>query len=326
LKISKSKGNAKSLDELLAENGTDILRLWALSCDFTHDMRIGDEILTRVKDVYRRIRNIMRYLIGATYDIKEHEVVEYSDLVNLEKYVLHKLNQTNSEILSAFEKCDFKDAINSMHNFCVDISADYLDLRKDSLYCDSVDSINRKSSRSVMKIIASYLIRLVAPILSITADEAWKYFNAGLVGDDSTGEDLFQKYSSVHEENLPEFESNWVCDSIKDKFDKLFEFKKIVNIEIEKARNESKIQGGLSCALNLSLNDELYSILTSDIGISPEDFFCVSQISISSMSEGSYSVKVESANGTKCDRCWKIVQNVTTDENGSVCDRCKSAI
>lgn len=314
LKISKSKGNAKSVEELLNENGADILRLWALSCDSQMDMRIGNEILARVKDVYRKIRNVIRYLLGAISDFSQNEKVDFDNFCALEKFFMCELMDCNRKIINAFDRYEFQDAVTLIHNFCTDISANYFDLRKDSLYCDDIHSIQRRSARTMMSVLASYLIRWIAPILPFTAENAWQNYLAELKMKNGDVD------SSVHLES-------WPCDdfmySESGIFRKLFEYKKISNIAMEKARNENMIGGGLTAALEVNLHQDI----EIDLGISMEDFFGVSQCKVmndKSLEDGF--VLVKPAQGEKCDRCWKIVNKVISQASGVVCDRCAAVV
>lgn len=376
IKISKSKGNSKSVEELLNENGADILRLWALSCDSKSDMKIGNEVLSRVKDVYRKIRNVIRYSLGALNEFSSSEIVNYSDLCTLEKFILHVLNNYNEKISDAMNQYEFQTAVSLIHNFCNEVSANYFDMRKDSLYCDSANDIKRRSTRTVMNIIASYLIHWIAPILPFTSEDAWKNYclstrlstnqehqaiceaekNQHAQKNSQNNQENNQHaqennqdsiQNSIHLQSWPEVNKNWQNDRIYKIFNELFEQKKLINVEIEKARNEHIISG------NLTAHVILKNFQYPDIDLTIEDFLGVSKVSYynnstddknaseNSNENSSGNIKVLHATGKKCERCWRIIdtENIReaqdtrdTKDNGDIknkiflCNRCENVV
>ncbi|UFX98330.1 isoleucine--tRNA ligase [Candidatus Gromoviella agglomerans] len=325
MKISKSKGNGVSIDELLKNNGADIMRLWALSSEVTGDIRISEEILNRVKDIYRKMRNVLRYLIGSIREFSVNEVIHYADMPDLEKYVCHEIFVLDEIIKKSFDECDFQKIVHYIHSFCSNISARYLDLRKDCLYCDSNLSLKRKSVRTIMVLLANTLIKWLSPILPFTSEDAWKYYKEAMclfsVNSDGLFCDLFYELNveSVHLLSYFEFPKNWQNFDLYESFEDLFTLKDDVNQKIEVKRNEKLISGGLSCALKLHLHDKI-GVLLEKVDVC--DFFGVSTVEIESVGEFSEpQIEVCHASGNKCQRCWKYFNGIN-----SICERCLNVL
>jgi len=178
-KMSKSLGNSIVPQKIMEDHGADIIRQWAILSDYTEDLRIGNEIIKRQQDLYRRFRNTLRYLLGALSDFKDDERVSYENMPDLEKYMMHlvsELDTLHKECIKDFKYSKFYEAL---HHFCTkDLSSFYFDIRKDSLYCDAFTSLKRRSVRTVMYYLLQILLRYLAPVLSFTAEEAYQSFTA----------------------------------------------------------------------------------------------------------------------------------------------------
>jgi isoleucyl-tRNA synthetase len=174
-KMSKSLGNIVAPQDVISQSGAEILRLWAASSDYAEDLRLGPEILKSNVDAYRKLRNTMRYLLGALDGYSVSEAVQIADLPELERYILHRLYETGEAVRRGYETFDFKRAYWALLNFMtIDLSAFYFDIRKDALYCDPLSSIRRRACRTVMDKLFCCLTAWLAPILCFTMEEAWQ--------------------------------------------------------------------------------------------------------------------------------------------------------
>ena len=173
--MSKSLGNVVTPQAIMDQNGADILRLWVVSSDYYSDLRIGPEIIKRMTDNYRRFRNTLRYLLGALDGYSDGEAVDYDAMPELEKWVLNRLAELDVKIRAMTDEYDFHGIFTELHTICnSDLSAFYFEIRKDRLYCDALDSVERRACRTVMKQLFDRLTAWLAPILCFTAEEAWQ--------------------------------------------------------------------------------------------------------------------------------------------------------
>lgn len=173
-KMSKSLGNTINLEDIVKKYGVDILRLWVATSDYFDDLRIGENILTRQTDIYRKIRNTFRYLLGNLSEFKAENLVDHAQLEPLEKWVLHQLVRLENVIEKHVQNFDFHEIFKELYQFCInDLSAFYFDIRKDRLYCDQLDSLSRRGTQTVLYHVFHYLSKWLAPILTFTMEEAW---------------------------------------------------------------------------------------------------------------------------------------------------------
>jgi isoleucyl-tRNA synthetase len=293
LKMSKSLGNVIAPEDILKKYGADILRIWVASSNYSEDLRIDYSILDQHADSYRKIRNTFRYLLGNlndNFEIIDLEKIELNKLPDLEQYMLHKLYSLNNNFKKYFENYDFHNLYKELLNFCtVDLSAFYFDIRKDTLYCDSLDDPKRKSTILLLNIILNSLLRWFAPILSFTTEEIYQL--------------LFKNQKSIHLENFLTFPKSFHNEKLNQKWIELIKIRNLCNISIEEKRASKVIGSSLEAEIKIHLDQNLKSI-TKDI-----DF---SELCITSKAEVNYEnnidVKVltEKAKGTKCSMCWKI--------------------
>jgi isoleucyl-tRNA synthetase len=292
-KMSKSLGNVIAPEDILKKYGADILRIWVASSNYAEDLRIDYSILDQHADSYRKIRNTFRYLLGNlndNFEIIDLEKVDLNNLPDLEQYMLHKLYSLNNNFKKYFENYDFHNLYKELLNFCtVDLSAFYFDIRKDTLYCDSLDDPKRKSTILLLNIILNSLLRWFAPILSFTTEEIYQL--------------LFKNQKSIHLENFLTFPKSFHNEKLNQKWIELIKIRNLCNISIEEKRASKVIGSSLEAEIKIHLDQNLKSI-TKDI-----DF---SELCITSKAEVNYEnnidVKVltEKAKGTKCSMCWKI--------------------
>ncbi|TCD06752.1 isoleucine--tRNA ligase [Erythrobacteraceae bacterium CFH 75059] len=302
-KMSKSLGNTVDPLKVMETYGADIIRLWALSVDFTEDHRIGDEILKGVGDQYRKLRNTFRYLLGALYGFTEAERLAVGDMPELERYVLARLAQVDAGLRTAIREFDFSTYVRVLSEFCNDdLSAFYFDVRKDVLYCDAPDAVRRRACRTVMDILFHALIRMAAPVLVFTAEEAWRSrFPAG---------------GSVHLLELHDLPAAWLDGVLLDRFARLLALRGRVMEAVEPLRRNKTIRSGLEAQVTVAaadvppgFSDALLAELFITASVTRDD---------------SAGVRVTRTGDHKCGRCWRLLPEVSGD--GALCPRCEEAV
>ncbi len=296
LKMSKSLGNVIAPEDILKKYGADILRIWVASSNYSEDLRIDYSILDQHAESYRKIRNTFRYLLGNIKDNFEEidfKKVDLNELPELEQFMLHKLYSLDVNFKKYFKNYDFHNLYKELLNFCtVDLSAFYFDIRKDSLYCDPIDSKKRKSTILLLNIILNSLLKWFAPILSFTTEEIYRL--------------LFKDSKSIHLEKFLNFPNNFENEKLYQKWLDLIKIRNICNISIEEKRANKEIGSSLEADLNIHLDKKLKEI-TKNI-----DF---SELCITSKAQISFNEKLETsaqttkAKGTKCTLCWKVSEN-----------------
>ena len=295
LKMSKSLGNVIAPEDILKKYGADILRIWVASSNYAEDLRIDHSILDQHADSYRKIRNTFRYLLGNLNDNFEKidlDKIDITHLPELEQFMLHKIYSLNSNFKNYFNNYDFHNLYKELLNFCtVDLSAFYFDIRKDTLYCDPLDSKKRQSTILLLNVILNSLLKWFAPILSFTTEQIYK-----LLLDDN---------KSIHLEQFIKFPENFKNDKLNQKWLDLIKIRNICNISIEEKRASKEIGSSLEAKLVINLDKKL-SEITKNI-----DF---SELCITSSAEVIYnensetSAQTSKAKGFKCPVCWKITE------------------
>lgn len=325
-KMSKSLGNVVSPDDVTSTLGADILRLWCLNSDYSEDMRIGDEILKRQQDVYRRFRNSLRYLLGVLSDYDPAKNVSRETLPELERFILSRLYDLDQLLRKSIKSFDFKTFYSELHNFCSnELSAFYFDIRKDSVYCDRKDSHVRLSCLTVMNEVFVCLTHWLAPVLSFTAEEAWLAYG------------LNTSKSSIHLELFPQIPSDWKDAQLEEKWNLIQSIRKTVTEAIEVERIAKTIRSSLECEIYLYSSDFskirlLENLDFSEIAIVSKATIVNAQVPSNAIlnEELDIGVVIKKVEGMKCDRCWKISTDVEPidSEYGQVClcERCKDAI
>ena len=296
LKMSKSLGNVIAPEDILKKYGADILRIWVASSNYSEDLRIDYSILDQHAESYRKIRNTFRYLLGNIKDNFE-EIdfikVDLNELPELEQFMLHKLYSLDVNFKKYFKNYDFHNLYKELLNFCtVDLSAFYFDIRKDSLYCDPINSKKRKSTILLLNIILNSLLKWFAPILSFTTEEIYRL--------------IFKDSKSVHLEKFLNFPNNFENEKLYQKWLELIKIRNICNISIEEKRANKEIGSSLEADLNIHLDKKLEEI-TKNIDFS--ELCITSKAEISFKENSETSAQTTKANGTKCTLCWKISEN-----------------
>ena len=315
-KMSKSSSNIVAPAEVVEKSGADILRLWVASSDYSEDLKIGPEIIKSNIDSYRRLRNTLRFILGNLSDFSEDEKVDYNELNDLDHYVLSSLVTLEEEVIKNYKIFEYQKVFSLIFNFCTnELSAFYFDIRKDTLYCDSKDSLERKSTRTVLDILFHHLLTLLAPILCFTTEEAWQ----SRYGSDD----------SIHTKKFPQIQSKWKRADLDSKWEVYKEIRKAINGAIEVERKNKKIGSSLEASIELYLGEsklkEIDQDLLKHISIiselkvfeeAPDDHCFVSE------SNKNIGVIVSKTKGDKCERCWKYFESLSND----VCERCAKVI
>ena len=310
MKMSKSSGNIISPEEILKKYGADILRLWVASSDYAEDLRIDHSILEQHAESYRKIRNTFRFILGNLKDDfspQDFKKIKHNDFPELEKLILHKLFLLNIEIKNNLKSYNFHKLQKELLNFCaLDLSSFYFDIRKDILYCDDLNSNKRKSCVTLLNIVLECLIKWYAPVLSFTTEEISQLAQKN-------------KKTSIHEENFPEIPDNWKNDDLFKRWEKLLQVRQQVNIAIEEKRSSKIIGSSLEADVEIALPKSEFDILKE---IDAKELFIISNVTQNILKDkkNEISVTVKKAKGTKCSRCWKIVEKVKEGK----CSRCSS--
>ena len=319
-KMSKSLGNYIRPDDIIKNYGADILRLWAASVDYRNDIKIGNNIVGQLTEIFKKTRNTARFLIGNLFDFDPNsDYVEYDELKNIDKFALHKLNKLIAEVTEAFENYEFYKYFQSLQNFAaVDLSSFYLDIVKDRLYTAGKKSLSRRACQTVLFENLMALVKILAPVMPHQAEDIWQ--NVPEVQRSGLVSILLSDWPVVNEKwNNPELEAD---------FTKILKSREVVSRAIEPLRADKKVGSSLEVAVTVKADDD--SVLKAnekDLA----DIYIVSQANLADekpsdvlneYSEEGYTVWVTKAHGEKCTRCWKYRE---LNEDG-ICPDCADAI
>lgn len=307
-KMSKSLGNTVEPATVIRESGAEIIRLWVAMVDYAEDQRIGKTILQTTTDAYRKLRNTLRYLLGALKDYSGDEATPPAEMPPLERYVLHRLYELDLEVRGAYERYRFSEVLRPVADFCAnDLSALYFDVRKDALYCDAPDSLRRRAARTVLDHVFRRLTSWLGPILPFTTEEAVQSRSPG---------------SPPHAlEPLPAPDPDWRCEAEKARWGEISKVLDAVNGELETRRREKLIGGALEAQANVSAPAE---VLEAFAGLDPAEIFRTSAARLTPAGSADIKVEIVRADGCKCERCWRILPETSPDT--SLCLRCTAVI
>jgi isoleucyl-tRNA synthetase len=320
-KMSKSLGNGVELQDVIGTMGADIVRLWIACADVSEDVRIGPEIIKTQVDVYRRLRNSLRYLLGALDGFTDAEKIDLHDMPQLERWVLHRLTEMDKLVRKATQEFQFHSLLGELNNFCTnDLSAFYFDVRKDSLYCDHPGDPRRRAARTVMDILFTCLSRWLAPFLSFTAEEAYLARHPGSDG-------------SVHLEQFPDLPANWHDDALAARWEVIRDIRRVVTGALELERAAKRIGSSLQAAPKVFVTSHqagllagldleeicIASSITLEIGAAPEGAFRLADVA-------DVGVLFDLAEGEKCARCWRVLPDVGKHHHEGLCARCDDVV
>ena len=305
-KMSKSLGNVIVPADMVRLHGSDILRLWVASTDYTEDVRISDDLIKQVKESYRKIRNTYKFMLGNLKDFDyTKDSVKYEDIPYYDKYMMNELNKFTKNVLEEYNNYNFQNVYKLVNNFVsFTLSNFYLDFTKDILYIEKADSLVRRSVQTVLYNILNNEVKLLAPILPYTSEEVYSL--------------LPHTEESVHLTDMPEVVTYSDSAEVEELFNLFFELKDKVNKKLEEARNEKLIGSALEAVVKINL-DPKYNEVKEKLGSYLHQLFIVSKVEYTTDGE---EVVVEKSTGEKCNRCWNYVDHL----NGDICDRCHNII
>jgi isoleucyl-tRNA synthetase len=319
-KMSKSLGNSLEPQDIIKQSGADILRLWVAMSDYTEEIRVGKEILARVAEAYRKLRNTLRYLLGNLYDFDPAtDAVAHGHLEEVDRYILARYADTADRILRAYEVHEYGTIFQALNAFTtLDLSAFYADVSKDRLYTFSPRSRERRAAQSAMYTMVDGLTRLMAPILSFTADELWRVLPG-------------RREESVHMALFPERADllAFADADLLQRWTKITGLREQVLGQIEPLRKDKQIGSSLQAKAVVSGTEPELGFLLPHLGDLPM-IFIVSEVELRPAPAGAETglrVAIERASGVKCERCWRYVRYVSSDPAwAGLCERCQEAL
>jgi isoleucyl-tRNA synthetase len=323
-KMSKSVGNVVAPEDVIKKYGAEVLRLWVAAQDYRDDIRISPEILTRLSEAYRRIRNTCRYILGNLCDFDPgKDCVPVAEMPELDRWALHQLEILKQKVLAAYDACEFHVLYHAVNSFCtVEMSAFYLDILKDRVYTSATLSPERKCAQTAMYRILEAIVKLVAPVLSFTADEVWRYMPK-------------QPEESVHLASFPPLCPENRDDALVERWERIIGVRAEVSKALEQARVQKVIGHSLDAMVTIAAPSELHGFLQ---GYASElkSVFIVSKVELVDSIEGEcyeaegipgMSIRVTAAPGVKCERCWCYDEEIGRDpEHPTICPKCLKAV
>jgi len=318
IKQSKSLGNYVNAQDEIAKYGSDILRLWVASVNYQEDIRCNDELIGRTQDAYRKIRNTLRFLLGNTFDFDPNaNSIAYNDMFEVDKWALQQLQKLITDVTEAYESFTFHRVFTLVFNFCtVEMSNIYMDVLKDRLYCDAQDSLSRRSAQTAMFKILDCLIRMLAPVLVHTAEEAWRAMK-------SEG----QETESIHLAEMPKVDDSIDFKNAEKRWQKLMDLRDEVLRVLEGLRQEKKIASNQEACVNIYCADEELVGLLEEFGLEQFAALCiVSEVKLQKATDET-TVTAEKSSYSKCQRCWNYWPSVgVNNDHPDLCKRCVEVV
>ena len=314
--MHKSLGNSVLAEDVVKKYGADILRAWVASSDYQVDVRVSDKILGQLGEIYRKIRNTARILLANLGDFDpDKDMLPVSELEDIDKWIIAGANELAARSIKNYDEYDFHGVFHDLANFCtVDLSKLYIDITKDRSYVEAPASKTRRAVQTAMYTVLSMITRILAPLLTFTADEIWRAM-PHVASEDAR---------SVLLNDIPTYDESLTFPEIKAHWDHLFELRDDVMKELETARANKLIGKSLEAQLHITASGEQYAVLDS-FRDQLAAIFIVSAVSLES-GEGEMKVTVEPASGEKCDRCWMFTEDGETTEDGHLCARCMETV
>ncbi len=323
--MHKSLGNSIAPEEIISKYGADLLRLWVASSDYRADVRVSDDIFKQLSQAYLKIRNTARYFLGNLDGFDADNLVKPEEMLPLDKWAISALNDLMKRVKAGYEAYEYHIVYHAIRNFCVvEMSNFYMDVIKDTLYCEAKDGIKRRSAQTAMYLILDAMVKMLAPILSFTADEIWKAM-PHRNGDDSENV-AFNQMAQPYEEYQLDVNTMY-------EFEEFIKLRDDINLLLEEARSSKLIGKPLEAAVTLYCNDKAYDKLADKVEMI-KMITIVSDVTLVKGSEGKacehfegVSAIVTKAEGEKCERCWMYSHDVGSDsEHPTLCPRCAAVV
>jgi isoleucyl-tRNA synthetase len=316
-KISKSdQGAGKAAKPMTADHyynkyGADMVRLWVSSVDYQNEVPFSEELFQQTAESYRRIRNTLRVLLGNLHDYTPEKAADITDFTLIDRWIMERLHVLTKECVAAYADYDFRKVFTLVNQFITsDLSALYIDITKDRMYCDAANSSRRRATQTAIREISETLLRLLAPILAFTADEAWEFLGQG---------------DSVHLQVFPEPNPHFPGSDVTLAVSQLLEARAVIQQAIERARQEKKIGSNLEAAVSLTLPNQGFDHAVFNDLVTLHEFFILSDLTITR--GDALSAVVTVSPNAKCARCWKHVPDIgTMEEHPALCGRCAEAV
>lgn len=323
-KMSKSLGNVIAPQDIIKYYGTDVLRLWAASVDYRNDVKIGENAVKQMVEIFKKIRNTSRFLLGNIYDFDpENDYVYYNDLKDIDKFALHKLNTLIENVTEAFDAYEFYKYFQYLQNFAaVDLSSFYLDIVKDRLYTAGKKSLSRRACQTVLYEISQALTRMIAPVMPHQAEDIWQH----------TPEQQKGGLESILLADWPLSSAKWQNDELEKEFTQILKLREIVSKAIEPLRATKKVGSSLEVAVYIQGGDKkllnYYEDELSNIFITSQAFVAdeAPENAAYKYEEDGYTIYVAKAIGKKCERCWKYRELGTDSSHPTLCAECAEAL
>lgn len=327
-KMSKSVGNTVAPSDIIDVHGADVMRLWVSSADYQGDVRLSKEIIKQLSEVYRKIRNTFRFLLGNLDDFNPNtDKVAYKDLTDLDKWALLRLEEVRRKVTEAYEDYEFHILYHTIHNFCtVDLSSFYLDVLKDTMYAEKADDVKRRSAQTAIYEILTTLVKMVSPVLSFTAEEVWQY----MPKEEGMSE-------SVMLEDWPAGSEEFYNQDIANTWGRMLALRSEITKALENARKNKEIGHSLDAAVTIYADGEAYACLNA-FGSELANLLIVSEAHVvegrsnapetaKATEEGHLNVAVAPSTLEKCERCWIHRDSVGSDhDHPTLCARCASVV
>ncbi|MCJ7612572.1 MAG: class I tRNA ligase family protein, partial [Candidatus Aminicenantes bacterium] len=311
--MSKSMGNVIDPGEIISQNGAEVLRLWVAMLDFREDAKFGAEILSRIVEAYRKLRNTWRFLLGNLSDFKpDRQGVTRGEMLALDRWALEKTAELGRKVVQAYRDYEYHVVFHAVSDFfTVELSSLYLDILKDRLYCSGKSSLERRSAQTALHDILRSTLLLLAPILPFTTEEAWEMMPA-----------FEGKTESVHLGIFPAFDRKWIEPAEFADLENVFQVRERILKELEKAREEKRIGNSLEARVVLKVPASQEALLGRYRDDLPS-LFIVSDVGLETHSGQNFEISVEPATGRKCQRCWNYSPEVgKSADYPHLCRRC----
>ncbi len=313
--MSKSMGNVIEPQSIIKEKGAEILRLWVAMVNYREDIRLGDELLVKITESYRNIRNRWRFMLGvlSDFDPEIHQVAD-EQLREIDRFILAKFQEIKKKIIQAYQDYEYHVIYHTISNFfTIDLSSFYLNIQKDNLYCNPTGSVERRAAQTTIFRMLKESLTLMAPILSFTTEEAWEFMPA-----------FRDKEASIHLHRFPEVEEKYLFAIDRKKWDAISTVREQVLKEIEEARNQKLIGDSLEAEIELELPDDLYVPVSEDPDLFKE-ILVVSKVDISRAE--SIKISIRKSQGQKCPRCWNWIHEDPAHKiQPELCSRCDRTV